>query len=225
MIFDKENTLLELQRHLDVKFRKIGLLEEAITHKSYSIENNQKLFNERLEFLGDSILSAVTSAYLFKKYPLCDEGVLSKMKSYVVSRKNLFVWAGDFNLGKSVKISKAEEQSGGRQKESILANTMEAIIGAIFLDKGYRVAQNFICGMLEKYDIKTSDYKSELQEIIQSQYKTLPAYRVIEERGPDHNKIFKISVGIGKRTIGIGTGKSKKEAEQNAAKNALEKII
>jgi len=212
---------LEIQKQLGTKFRKTVLLEEAITHKSYSIENNLELFNERLEFLGDSILSAVTASYLFKKYPLCDEGAMSKMKSYVVSRKNLFVWAKDFGIEKFVKISKAEELSGGRQKESILANTMEAIIGAIFLDKGYQIAQNFVCGMLEKYDIKSADYKSELQEMIQLQYKTLPFYKVIDEKGPDHDKTFKISVGVGKKPLGIGTGKTKKEAEQNAAKNAL----
>lgn len=223
MTFIKKNDIPALEESLKVKFRKTGLLEEAITHKSYSIENNTALFNERLEFLGDAVLSAVTAAYLFKQYPMCDEGAMSKMKSYVVSRKNLFVWAKKFGLDGFVRISKAEEQCGGRMKESILANTMEAIIGAVFLDRGYPAAHSLICGLLEKFDIKISDYKSELQEIVQMKYKGLPVYKIVGETGPDHDKTFNISVSIGKKSVGIGTGKTKKEAEQNAAAAVLKK--
>ncbi len=224
MKYDAENSVLRLQKNLRIEFTDAGLLEEAITHKSYSIERGAGKFNERLEFLGDSVLSAVVAAYLFKKYPGCDEGEMSKMKAHSVSRKNLFVWAAGFRLQDFIRMSKAEEHSGGRQKESILANTMEAIIGAVFLDRGYTAAQDFICGMMDRYGTKTTDSKSELQEMIQAEYGSLPVYKVVSENGPDHDKVFRVSVGIGKKLLGAGTGKSKKEAEQSAAGDGLRKL-
>lgn len=213
-----------LQKKLKIKFKNPELLYIALTHKSFAIENNLKKFNERMEFLGDSILSTATAVYLYSKYPNYDEGKLSKIKSSAVSRTTLNEVAKKLDLGKFVKISKSEESTGGRVKESILANTMEAIIGAMFLDAGYEKTEKFIHKLLNKQKINPSDCKSDLQEVIQSKHKTIPVYTVIDEKGPDHDKTFKIQVCIGKKQLGIGTGKSKKEAEQNAAKNALEKI-
>ncbi|MDD5687967.1 MAG: ribonuclease III [Elusimicrobia bacterium] len=213
-----------LQKKIGVKFKNINFLNIALTHKSYAVENNLKEFNERMEFLGDAILSAATVVYLYQKYPNFNEGKLSKMKSSAVSRTTLNLIARKYDISKFVKISKSEEATGGREKESILANTMESIIGAIFLDKGYKTAEKFVHVVLNKHGITTSDYKSELQEIIQSKYKLIPNYSVIEEKGPDHDKIFKMAVFIDKKQLGTGFGKSKKEAEQNAAKNVLSKI-
>ncbi|HAX61906.1 MAG TPA: ribonuclease III [Elusimicrobia bacterium] len=216
--------LNELEKKIKIKFKNPKLLDVALTHKSFAIENNLNEFNERMEFLGDAILSTATAVYLYLKYPNYDEGKLSKIKSSAVSRTTLQEIAKKLKLGKFVKISKSEESTGGREKDSILANTMEAVIGAIFLDAGYKKAEKFIHELLSNQKINPSDYKSELQEVIQSKHKTIPVYTVIAEKGPDHDKTFKIEVRIGKKQLGIGLGKSKKEAEQNAAKNAFEKM-
>lgn len=213
-----------LQKKIGIKFKNPAILNTALTHKSYAIENNLTEFNERLEFIGDSVLSVATAVHLYKKYPHYDEGKLSKIKAAAVSRATLYIIAKKLKLGNFLKISKSEEATGGREKESILANALEAIIGAIFLDRGCLTAEKFVNKLLSKQEINPSDSKSELQEVIQSKYKTIPAYKVLEEKGPDHDKIFKISVNIGKKVLGIGTGKSKKEAEQDAAKKALGKI-
>jgi len=211
----------ELEKKIKIKFKNPKLLDIALTHKSYAIENNLNEFNERMEFLGDSILSTATAVFLYLKYPNSDEGKLSKIKSSAVSGATLQEIAKKLELGKFVKISKSEESTGGRVKESILANTMEAVIGAVFLDAGYEKAEKFIHKLLDKQKINLSDFKSDLQEVIQSKYKTIPVYAVIDEKGPDHDKTFKIEVRNGKKQLGIGLGKSKKEAQQNAAKNAL----
>lgn len=216
--------LNELQKKLKIKFKNPAVLNTALTHKSYAIENNLKEFNERLEFIGDSVLSVATAVYLYKKYPDYDEGKLSKIKAATVSRVTLYAIAKKLKLGNYLKISKSEEATGGREKESILANALEAVIGAIFLDRGCLPAEKFVNALFSKQEISPADFKSELQEIIQSKYKTIPVYRVLEEKGPDHDKIFKVGVSIGKKALGIGTGKSKKEAEQDAAKKALTKL-
>ncbi|MFH0948254.1 MAG: ribonuclease III [Elusimicrobiota bacterium] len=213
-----------LQKTLGVKFKNQKFLDVALTHKSYAIENNLKEFNERMEFLGDSVLSTATAVYLYSKYPNYDEGKLSKIKSSAVSRTTLQEIAKKLELGKFVKISKSEESTGGREKESILANTMEAVICALFLDSGYEKTEKFIHKLLDKQKINVSDCKSELQEVVQSKHRTIPVYTVTGETGPDHDKTFKIAVSIGKKRLGAGLGKSKKEAEQSAAKNALERI-
>ncbi|OGS44999.1 MAG: ribonuclease III [Elusimicrobia bacterium RIFOXYD2_FULL_34_15] len=214
----------QLQKKIGIKFNNTDILEIALTHKSYAIENDIKEYNERLEFIGDSVLSSATAVYLYSKYPGYNEGKLSKIKSAAVSKTTLYAVAKKLGLGNYIKISNSEEATGGREKESILANTVEAIIGAIFLDSGYDVAEKFIHNILTKQKINTSDYKSELQESIQSKYKMTPTYKVLEETGPDHEKIFLIAVTIGKKQLGCGSGKSKKEAEQDAAKNAIKKL-
>jgi ribonuclease-3 len=214
--------LAGIEKKIRYKFRNKKLLEEAFTHKSYSIEHGSETCNERLEFLGDSIISAVVAHWLFKKFPNVDEGRLSKMKSQIVSRANLSIWAEDFLLGQYLFLSQGEEATGGRKRESLLGNAYEALVGAIFLDQGFSPAQRFIMRHLSKKKrIVENDFKSKLQEIVQKKYKVPPSYCVIGETGPDHDKKFTLEVRINKRVLGSGEGRSKKEAEQLAAKEAL----
>lgn len=210
----------ELCKKLCRIFSNSELLELALTHKSFSGVRN----NERLEFLGDAVLSMATSAYFFEKYPEYCEGDLSKIKSVAVSRKSLHQWALNLGIGNFIKISPAEEAMGGRNKESILANTMEAIIGAIYIDSGYESAARFVWDYYDGKKFELVNFKSRLQEFTQLKYKILPLYVVAEESGPEHEKCFKISVNIGLKELGTGYGRSKKEAEQSAARSALEKL-
>ncbi len=214
-----------LEKLLRFTFKDGKLLREAVTHKSYAIERGENVFNERLEFLGDSILSAVTAHWLFKRYPSDDEGRLSKLKSQLVSRPSLVEWARDIDLGRFLLLSPGEESTGGRDRESLLANVFEALIGAIFLDQGFPKAQRFIVRFLSKKKrIVETDYKSKLQELIQKRYKVPPTYLLTAESGPDHAKTFHIEVRVRQRLLGKGEGHSKKEAEQAAAYQALKKI-
>ncbi len=217
--------LAQFEKKLRIKFTNQKLLEEAFTHKSYSIEKGKSSDNERLEFLGDSIISAVVAHYLFKRYPHVDEGHLSKIKSQLVSRTSLSQWASEMNLGIYLFLSQGEEATGGRQRESLLGNVYEAIVGAIFLDQGFSRAQRFVMRQLaKKKRIVETDFKSRLQEIMQKKYKVPPNYFVIKEEGPDHEKTFTLEVRMNKRILGQGEGRSKKEAEQLAAKEALKKL-
>lgn len=214
-----------IEKKVRVKFRNRKLLEEAFTHKSYAIEHGVPSDNERMEFLGDSIISAVVAHWLFKRFAAVDEGRLSKMKSQIVSRANLSEWADDLQLGQYLYLSQGEEATGGRRRESLLGNVYEALVGAIFLDQGFSVAQRFIMRHLSKKKrIVETDFKSRLQEIVQKKYKTPPVYCVIGESGPDHEKKFTLEVRINKRVLGLGEGRSKKEAEQLAAKEALKAL-
>jgi ribonuclease III len=217
--------LAQFEKKLRVKFKNHALLLEAFTHKSYSIELGRPSNNERLEFLGDSIISAVVADFLFKRFPDVDEGRLSKMKSQIVSRANLCIWADEMNLGQYLFLSQGEEATGGRSRESLLGNVYEALVGAIFLDQGFEKAQDFVLRHLSKKKrIIETDHKSRLQELIQKEYKIPPSYVVIKESGPDHEKVFVLEVRVHKKTLGMGTGRSKKEAEQLAAKEALKFI-
>jgi len=214
--------MTQLESVLGIKFTDKKLLEEAITHKSYAIENNKSYWNERLEFLGDSVLSCVVADYLYSKFPDSPEGHLSRIKSQLVSKQTLVKLAKEINIGKFIFLSKGEELTGGRTRESNLANAIEAIIGAIYLDKGFETAKKFILKYIANKKISLEiDYKSKLQEISQAKYKVLPVYRVISETGPEHNKNFEVEVKVKNRILGIGKGKSKKEAEQLAAKEAI----
>ncbi|MBU2530308.1 MAG: ribonuclease III [Elusimicrobia bacterium] len=205
------------------KFKNKKLLKEALTHKSYSAEHGLKAHNERLEFLGDSVLGLIVSYYLFDKYPSEDEGYLSKIKSYVVSKPSLTKWSKAINLGEYVNLGRGEEQSGGRKRSSILSNAIEAVIGAVYIDGGLEPAANFITNWLsnQSFENEHRDYKSELQEIIQKRFKTPPDYEVLSTEGPEHAKIFTVKVKLKKKVLGIGTGKNKKEAQQEAAKSAF----
>jgi ribonuclease-3 len=178
-----------------------------------------------MEFLGDSILGASVAEYLYAKYPKQDEGRLSQLKSQIVSRINLSKWAKEIKLGACMMISTGEDASGGRNRDSLLSNTLEAVIAALYLDGGFGTAREFIFNYLASQKrLVVNDSKSKLQEYIQSQYQTLPDYKVVSESGPDHEKIFEISVMLKDKLMGTGCGKSKKEAEQAAARNALREI-
>ena len=216
----------KLERILGIKFKNPALLEEALTHKSYAMEAGGKvLFNERLEFLGDSILSAAVAHYLFNRYPDVDEGRLSQLKSMLVSRPSLTVWGKEIGLGQFLRLSEGEALAGGRDRNSIVGNAMEAVLGAMYLEAGFEPTQKFIDKLLSKRKrLVSADYKSRLQEWAQKKYKVPPDYRVRRSFGPDHAKTFEIEVLVGPDYLGEGTGKSKKEAEQAAARDALRKI-
>ena len=214
-----------LQENLGYKFKNPDLLKTALTHRSYSSEYGLKYCNERMEFLGDSILSAVVAEFLYKKYVNDDEGKLSRLKAQVVSAKNLSRWAKRAKLNDFILISKSEELNGARQREALLCDSFEAVIGAVYLDGGFSDAADFISVFLslqKKFVI--IDYKSSLQEKIQSEFQTLPKYKVLREIGPDHDKKFEVGVYINDDMIGIGVGNSKKEAEQMSAKQATRKL-
>jgi ribonuclease-3 len=211
-----------LEKKIRFKFENADLLQEAMTHKSYSIEHATPSCNERMEFLGDSIIAAVVANWLFEKFPNVDEGKLSKMKSQIVSRNNLSVWAEEWDLGEYLFLSQGEEATGGRKRESLLGNAYEALVGAIFIDQGFEPAEKFVLKHLaQRKRIVENDFKSKLQEVVQKKYKMPPSYVVIAEAGPDHEKKFTLEVRIKQRLLGTGEGRSKKEAEQMAAKEAL----
>jgi ribonuclease III len=214
-----------LEKRIRHKFKNRKLLEEALTHKSYAMERGAKLFNERLEFLGDSILNAVVAHYYFKRFPDDNEGRLSKIKSQMVSRPVLAGWARDINLGSYLWMGGGEEATGGRARESLLANAFEALVGALFLEGGFQPAQRFVVRMLSQHKrVVETDYKSKLQELLQKRYKMPPAYVLARESGPDHAKNFVMEVRLRRRLLGQGEGRSKKEAEQAAARQALKTI-
>ncbi len=213
------------------KFRDTKLFEQAFTHRSYLNEARQKIpSNERLEFLGDSILSFIVSSYLFNKYHDFDEGTLTNLRSLLVNAKILSKISKELNFGRLLRLSKGEEESKGRQNPTLLANSFEAFIGALFLDQGLEEVSNFlnkallskIEDLVEKGVLK--DPKSMLQEIVQAKKQSSPVYRVIEESGPAHEKLFLVGAFIENKVVGKGSGKSKQIAEENAAKEALSKL-
>jgi len=214
-----------LEKAVSYKFKDNSLARNALTHKSYASEQGINEFNERMEFLGDSILGASVAEYLYNKYPKQDEGRLSQLKSQIVSRTNLCKWAKEIKLGECMLISTGEDASGGRNRDSLLSNTLEAVIAAVYLDGGFKPAKEFIFRYLASQKrLVVNDSKSKLQEYVQSQFQTLPEYTVVSETGPDHEKIFEISVLLKDKLLGTGCGRSKKEAEQAAARSALREI-
>lgn len=214
-----------------IKFLNQNLLKQALTHRSWVNENSQNFgTNERLEFLGDAILEFVVSKYIYEKYKDKEEGYLTSLRANLVNTKNLAEIANKLKIGEQIYLSKGEEDGGGRTNTSLLADTIEAIIGALFLDQGLKVAENFIEeNILIDVDKKTrnslKDPKSLLQEKIQAKGFSAPKYQVKDEVGPDHNKIFTIEVIIDNKAKAIGKGKSKSEAEQDAASKALENMV
>ncbi len=213
------------------KFNNEQLHQQAFIHRSYLNESKKHLeSNERLEFLGDSILSFVVSDHLYKTYPQFDEGILTNLRSLVVNTKNLARAGKRLEFGKYLLLSRGEEDSKGRENESILANTFEAFIGALFMDQGIDAVREFlyqtIIPDIEEYVQKKvfKDPKSLLQEYVQSKKQHSPLYKVLQEEGPAHAKRFTIGVFVGNELMGEGAGKSKQEAEEKAAEEALEKI-
>jgi ribonuclease-3 len=215
-----------LEAVIGYRFKNPGLLKLAMSHKSYASESGSGAYNERLEFLGDSVLAAVVAHQLYDEYPEDPEGGLSKKKSLLVSRPSLAVWGEELGLGAHLLLGVGEETTGGRTRQSLLANAVEALIGAIYLDGGYEPAAAFIrnwCGKKHGSLLET-DHKSRLQELLQKRHKTPPTYELSSADGPDHDKTFKILVRIADKELGRGVGKNKKEAEQNAARDALSRI-
>lgn len=207
------------------------LFEQAFTHRSYLNEAKEKLeSNERLEFLGDSILSFVVSKKLFETYPQFDEGVLTNIRSLLVNTKTLAEIAHNLGFGKLLRLSKGEEEARGRENQSLLADSFESFVGALFLDQGLLAVELFIAdnlfGLMEQIVAgkEFKDPKSLFQERTQSLHHTSPVYKVLEEAGPSHAKVFTVGVFVRDALLGQGVGKSKQEAESLAAKQALEKL-
>lgn len=225
--------LAELERRIGVEFKNKELLQHALIHRSFLNEYQGAPItsNEKMEFLGDSVLSLITSQYLFKHYPQYNEGIYTDIKAAIVRTESLYAAADGLGVGEFLLLSKGEEEHGGRQQKSILADCFEAIIAAIFLEAGFETARIFVEKHLfeNKLDeiIQSKDYlpaKNILQEYYQGKHKILPSYVVTAEAGPQHNKEYEISVYAHSKIIATGQGKSKKEAEENAARNALEAL-
>lgn len=210
------------------KYNNIELLKQALTHSSYANEGKKNYKNnERLEFLGDSVLSIIVAEHLFTHYKHFPEGELTKIRASLVCEKSLFEFAKSISLGEYLLLGKGEENTGGRERPSILADAFEAVIASIYLDAGLEEARKFVLKFVpEHIDLNTvsvlSDYKTALQEIIQKNREEKIEYVLIDEIGPDHNKSFLVQVHLNSNVIGTGKGRSKKQAEQYAAKEALE---
>ena len=230
MILD--SLIEDLQKKLSYGFKNPELIREALTHKSFVNENPDLTLrdNERFEFLGDAVLDLAISTYLIKTFPDLQEGELSRLKSMVVSEVSLSKIALEMDLGKYLLLGKGEEHTGGRKKDSLLANTLESIIAAIYLDGGIDQACDFIIKTFSWHIMTLAregislDYKTDLQEYCQARGLPLPVYKVLRETGPDHKKTFEIELSINGEVFGMGSGRSKKDAEQKAAKEALKHL-
>ena len=218
----------DLEEKLGYKFKNIDLLKNALTHSSYANEvRGGYSSNERLEFLGDSVLSLVVSDYLYKQFKNLPEGELTKLRASLVCEKSLCSFSRELELGKFLNLGKGEDHNGGRERDSILADAFEAVLAAIYLDGGMesarRYVMNFVLRELKHTDDEVfKDYKTALQEIIQRNPEESVSYVLTSESGPDHDKSFTVEVRLNSNVIGCGTGKSKKQAEQRAAKQALQ---
>ncbi len=215
----------ELEQVIGYRFKDQALLTEALCHSSYANEKRTLHCNERLEFLGDSVLSVVVSNHLFRNCTDLPEGELTKIRASLVCEKSLFEWAKTIGLGDYLLLGHGEDQSGGRERPSILSDAFEAVIAAMFLDGGYEAVTPYILRFLpEKFDRPSEafhDYKTALQEVIQQNPEEHVEYVLAGEEGPDHAKLFQMEVRLNSNVIGRGTGRSKKIAEQMAAKEAL----
>ncbi len=223
--------LSKLQDQLQIHFNNKDLLKQAFTHSSYVNEHRQKPNedNERLEFLGDAVLELTVSHYLFEHYPMMNEGEMTKLRAAVVCEPSLVLFANELRFGEFLLLGKGEEMTGGRTRPALLADVFEAFIGALFLDKGI----DTVVTLLEKVVFpkiqdgmfsRTTDYKSQLQEFIQKVSSGVLEYTILDERGPAHDREFVSRVSLNHKELGTGKGHSKKEAEQHAAKTALENL-
>ena len=221
-----EMYLIEFEKKIQYIFQDKSLLNQALTHSSYANEKKHSKLsdNERFEFLGDAVLELVTSDYLFKNYNKLSEGELTKLRASIVCEPTLSQCAKDLQLGKYINLGKGEELSGGRNRKSVLSDALEAVIGAIYLDSGFEEAYRFVKKFILK-DIENKklfyDSKTILQEFIQQKSQTPLEYVLVDESGPDHNKLFIVEVVFEGKVLGVGKGKSKKTAEQKAAYNAI----
>ncbi len=217
----------ELEKTIGYKFKDRKLLKIALTHSSYANECGWKIHSyERFEFLGDSVLGLITSDYIFKNCPDLPEGELTKLRSALVCERQLFEFAKNLGLHKYIKLSRGERHSGGENRPSILADVFEAICAAIYLDSGMEEVRKFVLSNIvpainHPKTVVMRDYKTHLQEIVQKNPEETIEYVLVGESGPDHDKRFTIEVKINSNVVGRGTGKSKKQAEQQAAKQTL----
>ncbi len=216
----------DLEKRIGYTFKNINLLETALTHSSYANEKQlSRECNERLEFLGDSILGVITAEYFYHNLNHLPEGEMTKRRAACACEDSLFSFAKEIELGKYIYLGRGEENTGGRRRASMLADAFEAVIAAIYLDGGLENARNFVLDFVKKAANKPAcfrDCKTELQEIIQKNPDEHLTYVLVGESGPDHNKCFEVEVHLNSNVIGCGIGKSKKLAEQQAAKQALE---
>lgn len=221
----------EFFRQFGYVFKNLDLATQALTHKSYHFENvtGSAGHNERLEFLGDAVLDLVLTAELMRRLPERTEGELSKIRASLVNETALAEIAGELQLQNYVLLGKGEKQSGGAQKPRLLASTFEAFLGALFLDSGYETAREFIEKVFDRrmseLDLSVhfkDDFKTRFQEKLQGEIKATPQYILVSELGPDHDKTFHVSVQVNERIVATGSGRSKKQAEQDAARRALE---
>lgn len=220
----------DLEAAIGYRFKNITLLQNALTHSSYANErwHNSLLSNERLEFLGDAILGMTVAKYLYQTFPDRPEGELTRMRADMVCEKTLAKVAARINLGKHLLLGNGEEQGGGRTRNSILADAVESVIAASYLDGGMEAAQRFIEQfILVEVPVKklhNADYKTALQELVQQKKNQVLSYTLVGESGPDHDKQFDVEVKLNGQVVGTGSGSSKKRAEQDAARAALEKL-
>ena len=224
---NENETIKEFQEKIGYKFKNEKLIIEALSHSSYANEcKKQRKNNERLEFLGDSVLSVIVSDYIFEHFKHLPEGELTKLRASLVCEQALFDFSKKIDLGKYIFLGKGEEITGGRERPSIVSDAFEAVIAAIYLDGGLKVASKYVLSFIPE-DVKPHsvvsfvDYKTALQEIIQKNPEEKVEYVLTDESGPDHDKKFTVNVMLNSNIIGTGIGKSKKSAEQNAAKEAL----
>ena len=220
-----------LAKKLNINFNNIDLLQTALTHRSYLNEHKKiKEHNERLEFLGDAVLELIVSTYLYNTYSKRPEGELTSFRSAIVKTTSLADASRELGLGEYLRMAKGEEVSGGKDKDYLLANTFEAVLGAIYLDQGYQKCKELVQEILivklediveNRLDI---DSKTSIQEIAQSEFKVTPIYEVIEENGPDHDREFVVVVKLDNKIIGKGKGSSKQKAEESAATDGLKYI-
>jgi len=227
---EKLRRLEELTGH---RFARPELLLRAVTHRSWTNEQEDERLghNESLEFLGDAVLGFLVASLIYRRFPELTEGELSKIKSYLVSATNLLQLAERMGLGEFLRLSRGEDKTGGRRKKAILADAYEAVIGALYLDGGPEVAEQYVgsqlAGIIDSLDVRQltyGDFKSALQERLHDLAMPEPDYQVVDEIGPDHRKIFVIQVWVADRQLSEGTGRTKKEAQQEAARLALENL-
>ena len=218
--------LKELQRNIGYEFKQEQLLRQALTHSSYAHEKNLKelMDNERLEYLGDAVLELVSSEFLFQNHPEMNEGQMTKLRASLVCEQSLAACARQLNLGNYLLLGNGEDLTGGRERDSILSDAWEAVIGAMYLDGGFTSAKEFILKyVLQDIEHKKLFYDSKtmLQELIQNKYKQTLHYVLLSEEGPDHNKIFTVQAYMDETPLMTGKGRTKKAAEQNAAYQSL----
>ncbi len=220
------DTVVRFMRDNGLTFKDQGLIDMALTHPSFSQEKSYVVNNQRLEFLGDAVLNMIVAEYLYNHFDEKPEGELTKIRARVVCEKALLNVAHAMRLGDYLFLGRGEEMSGGRKRRSILADAVEAVIGALYLDQGYEAATRFVMTHLQEYVDETArgdyqDYKSRLQELVQGKNKQNVAYKIIKECGPAHAKVFEAGVFYRDQLLAVGQGRSKKEAEQNAAEKVL----